>query len=92
VAIHARPPAFEGADGLSYTVAAMTAETGDRAAPLGGYLLFVRWGSGDPTVRGHVESNFLVRGQSEEEIRAALDRLPLLDVKQTLDDLLRGAR
>jgi hypothetical protein len=92
VSIHGRPPAFEGVDGLSYTVAALTAETGDAAAPLGGYLLFVRWGSGEPTVRGHIESNFLARGQSEEEIRAALDRLPLLEVKQALDDLLRGAR
>ncbi len=92
VSIHARPPAFEGVDGVSYTVAALTADTGDGAAPVGGYLLFVRWGSGEPIVRGHVESDFLARGQSEEAVRAVLHRMPLLEVKQTLDSLLGGAR
>ncbi len=48
MAVHARPAAFEGADGRSYTVAIETDETGERARPIGGYLIFVRWGGEQP--------------------------------------------
>lgn len=91
IAVHTRPPAFGGADGNSYTVAMLTDTTDDPTDPVGGYLLFVSWGTTDaPTIRGHVESEFLVRGQSEPDVRAALGRLSLFDVKQTLDRLLAG--
>jgi hypothetical protein len=91
IAVHARPPAFGGADGNSYTVEMLTDTTDEPADPVGGYLLFVSWGTTDaPTIRGHVESEFLVRGRSEAEVRAALGRLSLFDVKRTLDRLLGG--
>ena len=42
-AVHARPPAFEGRDGMSYSVEVLTDATGEAARPYGAYLLFLRW-------------------------------------------------
>ena len=89
IAAHARPPAFGAPDGNSYTVEMLTDATGDAAQPVGGYLLFVCWGGVAPMVRGHIESGFLAAGASEEDVRAALGRLPLTVVKRTLDRLIR---
>jgi hypothetical protein len=93
VAVHARPPAFEGVDGMAYSVDIGVDETGDPAAPLGAYLLFVRWGTGadGPAVKGHVESAFLATGTDEADVRAIVERMPLLTVKATLDGLIRRA-
>lgn len=89
--MHARPPAFEGIDGFSYSVEIITDETGDRSAPWGGYLFFVRWGSGEPEVKGHLESDFLVTGSNEGIVRHQLGAMQLATVKATLDGLIRGA-
>ena len=43
-AVHGRPAAFEGSDGLSYSVEIATTPTGDGERPWGAYLLFVQWG------------------------------------------------
>jgi hypothetical protein len=95
-AVHARPAGFEGADGASYSVEVMTDETGERGAPWGAYLFFVRWSSGRPGLEGHVESGYLERAATEAEARTALGRWPLEAGKRTLDALIRerdgGAR
>ncbi len=92
-AVHARPAAFEGPDGLSYSVELCADETGDAASPWGGYLLFLRWRRvGDQGVEGHVESPFIVRGVSEAAVLTALGRMPLATVKATLDTLVRQTR
>jgi hypothetical protein len=83
IAVHMRPPGFEGVDGGAYTVDVVVDETG-------GYLLFLHWDGEPPAIRGHLESDYLVRGADESMIRAALDRLPLLEVKATLDALIRA--
>ena len=89
-AVHARPPAFEGLDGMSYSVELCADETGDPAAPWGAYLLFLRWRRvGEPGVDAHLETDFVVRGASEGEALAALGRMPLRTVKATLDALVR---
>ncbi|HJU66261.1 MAG TPA: hypothetical protein VJ596_11315, partial [Gemmatimonadaceae bacterium] len=67
MAVHARPAAFEGSDGLSYSVEIETDETGDPVNAHGAYLLFVRWGRGDPKVSGHLETDFLARAPTAEE-------------------------
>ncbi|MDQ2767651.1 MAG: hypothetical protein M3Y30_10895 [Gemmatimonadota bacterium] len=90
MAVHARPAAFEGADGRSYTVAIETDETGERARPVGGYLLFVRWGGEQPEVTGHIESPFLAWGASADEVTQAVGALSLHEVKLQLDLLLAG--
>ena len=97
-AVHARPAAFEGTDGLSYSVelCADRAErgvagsvTGDSDA-WGGYLLFLRWRRvGEPGVDGHLETDFIVRADTEEQAVAELGRMPLATVKATLDALIR---
>ncbi len=92
MAVHARPAAFEGVDGFSYSADILTDTTGDPTAPWGAYLFFVRWGRGEPEVQGHVESGFLVTGQSEPVVRHALGAMQLATVKATLDGLLRPSR
>ena len=89
MAVHARPAAFEGADGMSYSVEIETDETGDPARPYGAYLLFVRWSRGEPRVSGHLETDFLARAPSEQEARARVGALSLEEVKRMLDALIR---
>jgi hypothetical protein len=89
MAVHDRPAAFEGFDGMSYSVSIETDETGDPAAPFGAYILFVRWGRGEPSVAGHLETDFLARGASADAVRATVGALPLQEVKRLLDGLIR---
>lgn len=86
-AVHARPPAFEGRDGTSYSAEIMTDTTGDSENPFAGYLLFVRWGVGDPVATGHVETDLLVHGSSEEDARQKMGAMLLNDA---LGELNRG--
>jgi hypothetical protein len=89
-AVHARPPAFEGVDGMSYSVELCADETGDPALPWGGYLLFLRWRRvGEQGIEGHLETDFVTRGDAEADVLAALGRMPLALVKSTLDTLIR---
>lgn len=90
MAVHKRPAAFEGVDGFSYSADILTDATGDAAAPWGAYLLFVRWGYGEPEVQGHLESDFLLRGTSELVVRQQLGVMQLATVKATLDGLIRA--
>ena len=83
IAVHTRPPGFAGVDGGAYTVDVVVDDTG-------GYLLFIHWDGEPPTIRGHLESDYLAHGADESMIRAALDRLTLLEVKTTLDALIRA--
>lgn len=92
MAVHARPAAFEGIDGASYSVDILTDTTGDPEAPYGAYLFFVRWGAGEPEVQGHLETPFLVTGRSEASLRHQLGGMSLPVVKATLDGLIRGGR
>lgn len=91
MAVHARPAAFDGVDGYSYSVDILVDQTGDASAPYGGYLLFVKWGHGEPQVAGHLETDFLVRGASESTVRHQIGVMPLAIVKATLDGLIRTA-
>ena len=89
-AVHARPPAFEGADGMAYSVEIMTDATGDSARPFGAYLLFPRWRRvGASGVEGHLESDFLRWGATDDEARRAAEAMGLDEAKATLDALIR---
>ena len=92
MAVHARPAAFEGADGASYSADIAIDSTGDAAAPVGAYLIFVRWSPGEPRVVGHLETDFLARARSEDEARAAIGALSLEETKRVLDELIRASR
>jgi hypothetical protein len=88
-AVHGRPAAFEGSDGLSYSVELATAPTGDGDRPWGAYLLFVQWGRiGATSPIGHLESDFLAESDSEADARAVVGALSLAQVRGVLHDLI----
>ena len=92
MAVHARPAAFQGADGLSYSVEILTDATDGEALPWGAYLLFVRWRRiGSSGVEGHLESDFVAFGHTEAGAREGAGRLSLHETKALLDALLRDA-
>lgn len=88
-AVHGRPPAFEGTDGLSYSVEIVAAPTRNVAAPVGAYLLFVQWtriGAASPS--GHLETDFLAESDSEDEVRAIVGGLSLTQTRAALHRLI----
>ena len=91
-AAHGRPAAFEGSDGLSYSVELCTDATGEVARPVGAYLLFIRWKRmGEQGVSGHLESPFVEWGASDTDALAALGAWLLTDVRAELERLLTVA-
>ena len=89
-AVHARPAALEGRDGLSYSLDVLTDTSEDPSRPFGAYLLFVQWSRmGAQKVDGHLESGFVAWGASPDEADRALRAMPLVDVQRILDSLIR---
>lgn len=84
-AVHARPPAFEGRDGASYSAEIMTDETGDPSRPWAAYLFFVRYRQGDPVASGHVETEYLHYAESEEAARSLVAAMQLNDAVSELN-------
>ena len=89
MAVHARPAAFDGVDGFSYSVDILTDQTGVPGAPWGAYLFFVKWSAGEPQVAGHLETDFLATGANEAIVKRQVGAMPLASVKATLDGLIR---
>jgi hypothetical protein len=92
MAVHARPAAFEGSDGASYSVEIVTDASGDKARPFAAYLLFVRWRQGDPVASGHLETEFLAFADTEDDARKLVGAMMLNEVKARLDDLIKAKR
>jgi hypothetical protein len=86
--LHKRPPAFEGSDGLPYTVSIEVEQTGDLRTPVLGYLVFPRWAATGVGIVGHVETPVLWEGQTKREVEAAVKSAPLLEVKRLLDEAI----
>jgi hypothetical protein len=90
-AVHDRPAAFEGADGFSYSVEILASEDGE-SRDWGAYLFFVRWARiGASAPEGHLESEILGRGVSEDQARQRVGELSLSEAKQILDALIARA-
>lgn len=93
-AVHERPAAFEGSDGFSYSVEILVTEeptTGERGR-WSGFLFFVKWARiGASSPEGHLESDELARGATEQEARDRVGAMPLNDVKRVLDELIARA-
>lgn len=88
---HDRAAAFSGSDGHPYSVAIYVEEEPDLRGLYGAALLFVRWSpSGDRPV-GHVETETLAWGRTEEEAQSRLESLSLYDVKAALDEAIANA-
>jgi hypothetical protein len=84
-AVHGRPAAFEGTDGISYSVEIVTSPTGDPERPWGAYLLFVRWSRiGATTPSGHLETDYLAEADTQEDARAIVGALSLAEVRGVL--------
>src|SRR5574338_848350 len=88
--VHARPAAFEGSDGMSYSVEIVVDDTGERDRPFGAFFMFLRWRRiGAQGIEGHLETDYLAYGVSEEEARATIGAMTLNDVKAMLERLIR---
>ena len=92
MAVHDRPAAFEGSDGASYSVEIVTDTTGEKARPVGAYLLFVRWRESDPVASGHLETDFLAFADDDEVARAEVGAMSLNEVKSRLDELIKAQK
>lgn len=91
-AAHDRPAAFEGSDGFSYSVELMAADEGRGAEPWGAFVFFVRWARiGASSPEGHLESEVLTRGATQEQALERLGALPLTRIKAVLDELIARA-
>ena len=91
MAVHDRPAAFEGSDGLSYSVEICVDETGESDRPYGAYFLFLRWRRvGASGIEGHVETDFLAHGTTDAEARNRIGMLRLNEVKEVLEATLRA--
>ena len=88
-AVHARPAAFEGSDGMSYSVEIVVDETGIVGRPFGAYFMFLRWRRvGTQGIEGHLETDYLAYGATEDAAREAIGAMMLTAVKRLLDDLI----
>ena len=91
-AVHARPAALEGRDGMSYSLDILSDLTGDAdpARAWGGFLVFVQWTRlGAQQVAGHLETPFLTFGDSAEAVETLLGELTLEEAQRILDNMLR---
>lgn len=89
--VHARPAAFEGSDGMSYSVAIEADATGEAGRPFGAFFLFLRWRRvGEQGVEGHIESEYLAWGETLDAARGALGAWSLADVRALLEGRIGG--
>ncbi len=90
-AVHARPAAFDGRDGFSYSVEILSDRVDAPEGAYGAFFLFVQWRRiGEQGVEGHLESDFLVHGETSAAAKTALGTMPIEEVQRLLDALLRA--
>ena len=88
-AVHARPAAFEGSDGMSYSVEIVVDETEIAGRRFGAYFMFLRWRRiGAQGIEGHLETDYLAYGATEDAARTAIGAMTLSAVKRLLDELI----
>ena len=88
-AVHSRPAALEGRDGMSYSLDVLGDSTDEAARPFGAYLIFVQWSRmGAQKAEGHLETDFLAWGNSTDEAERALGAMPLAEAQRALDALI----
>jgi hypothetical protein len=92
VETHGRVPAFEGADQQPYTVDVDAEETGDPDRPWAAFLVFVRWADTGAGIMGHVTSDDVAWGRTEDQARAAALDLSLYRLKDELDRAIQRRR
>lgn len=90
LAIHGRSAGWEGSDGMPYTAAIEAEETeeGEWVA----YLVFIRWAADSTAIMGHVDSDDLASGPTEEAARRGVEEMSLADAKLVLDRVIAQRR
>jgi hypothetical protein len=92
-AVHARPAALEGSDGMSYSVEILTERAGDGPRAYGAFFLFMQWTRmGEQGVAGHLESDSLAWGPDRDAATQQLGAWPIERVQALLEDLIRARR
>lgn len=89
---HDRVPAFDGSDGMPYTVDVDTEATGDAERPWVAFLVFLRWAATGAGIMGHVESGDIAYGETDEAARQAVRELTLYEIKTELDAAIARRR
>ena len=89
---HDRVPAFEGPDGMPYTVDVDTEETGDPGRPWVAFFMFIRWAATGAGIMDHVESGDVAAGATEDAARQGAYDLTLYEVKAELDGAIQRRR
>lgn len=90
--MHARPPAFGGADGRAYSVSTFVGEEPEGSGRYGAALLFVAWAEGAEQPVGHLETEYLAFGGTPDEALGPLLALTLHEIKGHLDRCIERAR
>lgn len=83
--LHDRPPAFRGADGKAYSAAIYVDDNPDEHGRYGAAVLFVRWSDAGDRPVGHLETPYLVFGETLEQASAGIRQLSLHEVRAHLD-------
>ena len=92
-AVHARPAALEGSDGMSYSVEILTNRERSDAQPFGAFFMFLQWTRmGEQGVAGHLESECLAWGADRDAAKAELGAWPIERVLALLEELIRARR
>jgi len=92
IAMHDRPPAFEGCDGQPYTVDIDTEATNDPDRPFAAFFVFVRWAATGAGIMDHVETGDIAYGPTEAAAREAAMELSLYEIKAELDAAIERKR
>ena len=90
-AVHSRPAALEGRDGMSYSLDLLSDSTGETEAQkqYGAYLIFIQWARlGAQKAEGHLETDFLTWGRTADEAERALGSMTLIEAQRALDALV----
>ncbi len=85
---HARPPAFEGSDGVPYSVDMYIDDAPNTEGRFGAAILFVRWSDAGDAPVSHLETDYLAHGRTAAEAQDQLQEISLQELKAHLDRLI----
>ena len=86
------PPAFQGADGISYTAEIIVDDEPDDGEQYGAAVLFIRWTPDSPQPDGHLETAYLTCGKTRAQARTVVENLTLHELKEHLDRLIEARK
>jgi hypothetical protein len=75
---------------MSYSVEIVVDETEIVGRPYGAYFMFLKWRRiGAQGIEGHLETDYLAYGATEDTARAAIGAMSLTAVKNVLEEMIR---